>query len=110
MVNINTKAKPNWYLELNPLGQTPCLQHDDGRSLPDSLIIADYIDDIYPEPALSPLDPYERARQRLVVEMFGKVITQYFRIILKETDKTDDIEAAFNAIQDKLADDYFGGN
>jgi glutathione S-transferase len=38
---------------------------DDGRTITESTIIAEYLDDAYPEPPLMPKDPYWRARRRL---------------------------------------------
>ena len=52
------------YLKLNPNGVVPTLVHD-GRTLIESTIIIEYIDEVWPEPALSPPGPYERARMRI---------------------------------------------
>lgn len=52
------------YLTLNPNGVVPTLVHD-GRAITESTIIIEYIDDVWPEPALRPLDPYDRARMRI---------------------------------------------
>ncbi len=52
------------YLKLNPLGVVPTLVHD-GRPVIESNIICEYLDDAYPEPRLTPADPYRAARMRL---------------------------------------------
>jgi glutathione S-transferase len=52
------------YLKLNPNGVVPTLVHD-GRAVIESTLINEYIDEVWPEPALSPSDPYERARMRI---------------------------------------------
>ncbi|MDX1484883.1 MAG: glutathione S-transferase family protein [Alphaproteobacteria bacterium] len=52
------------YLKLNPGGVVPTLVHD-GRPVTESTLIIEYIDEVWPQPALSPADPYERARMRL---------------------------------------------
>jgi glutathione S-transferase len=52
------------YLALNPNGVVPALRLADGRSLYESSIICEYLDEIQPEPALRPADPYERAVMR----------------------------------------------
>src|SRR5277367_702768 len=54
------------YLKLNPLGRVPTLELDDGRTLPESEVICEYLEDLYPEPTLRPADPWERAQVRLV--------------------------------------------
>lgn len=52
------------YLAVNPNGVVPSLVHD-GRAVIESTLIIEYIDEVWPEPALSPADPFERARMRL---------------------------------------------
>lgn len=54
------------YLELNPIGRIPALVLDDGRVLPESEVICEYLEDAFPHPSLRPADPFERARVRLL--------------------------------------------
>ncbi len=54
------------YRRLNPTGKVPALQLDDGFVLPESTVIAEYLEDRFPEPALRPADPVARARMRLL--------------------------------------------
>jgi glutathione S-transferase len=54
------------YLQINPIGRVPTLVLDDGRALPESEVICEYLEDAYPEPCLRPADPFERARMRLL--------------------------------------------
>lgn len=51
------------YLKLNPKAQVPTLVHD-GEIIRESSIIADYLDDLYPEPPLKPTKLSEVARMR----------------------------------------------
>jgi len=44
----------------------PTLVLDDGRALPESEVICEYLEDAYPEPSLRPADPWDRARMRLL--------------------------------------------
>jgi glutathione S-transferase len=55
------------YLELNPNGVVPTLVHD-GRSLIESSIINEYLDDRFPAVALRPKDAFELAQMRLWVK------------------------------------------
>jgi glutathione S-transferase len=55
-----------YYLEINPIGRVPTLVLDDGRALPESEVICEYLEDAYPEPSLRPADPWARARVRLL--------------------------------------------
>ena len=52
------------YLKLNPNGVVPTLGHD-GHVVINSACINEYIDEVFPEPRLSPADPKGRARMRL---------------------------------------------
>jgi ganglioside-induced differentiation-associated protein 1 len=52
------------YLALNPKAVVPTLVHD-GRVLPESTVICEYVDDIFPSPPLKPGDPFALARMRL---------------------------------------------
>lgn len=54
------------YLKVNPIGRVPTLVLDDGRALPESEVICEYLEDAYPEPNLRPADPWGRARMRLL--------------------------------------------
>lgn len=58
------------YLQHNPQGLVPSLQLKDGRVLHQSLAICEYLEEAYPEPALLPADPEERAQ----VRAFSQVI------------------------------------
>lgn len=52
------------YLTLNPAGQTPALQLDDGSVLAEAVAIAEYLEELHPEPALIGRTPAERAQTR----------------------------------------------
>ena len=51
------------YLALNPQGLVPMLEVD-GTTVAQSLAIIEYLDEAYPEPALLPRSPIDRARVR----------------------------------------------
>jgi glutathione S-transferase len=52
------------YRALNPSGLVPTLEHD-GRVVFEANVIAEYLDDLWPNPRLVPADPWERIRMRL---------------------------------------------
>ena len=68
-VEIDLSNRPDWIYELNATGRVPVL--DDTFVLPESAVIMDYLEERYPEPALLPGDPSERARAHLLVFRFG---------------------------------------
>ncbi len=57
------------YLSINPIGRVPTLVLDDGRVLPESEVICEYLEDVHPSPALRPADPWMRARMRLLTRI-----------------------------------------
>ena len=54
------------YLEVNPIGRVPALELDDGRVLPESEVICEYLEDAFPSPSLRPKDPWALAQVRLL--------------------------------------------
>jgi len=51
------------YLAMNPNGVVPTLVHD-GRVLYESSVVAEYLDEVFPDPPLLPADPYDKAVMR----------------------------------------------
>lgn len=58
------------YRKLNPLGGVPTLVHE-GKFIPESFAIMEYLDEVFPLPALFPKDPYLKARVRQVCEVIN---------------------------------------
>ena len=63
---IHDRSGKGDYLKINPLGRVPTLELDDGRTLPESEVICEYLEDLYPTPTLRPSDPWELAQVRLI--------------------------------------------
>ncbi len=61
------------YLALNPNGVVPTLVHD-GVPIHESTLINEYLDEVFPEPALMPQDPVDRARARFWVKFEDDVL------------------------------------
>jgi glutathione S-transferase len=59
------------YLKLNPKAVVPTLVHG-GNVVRESSVIAEYIDDAFPDPPLRPVDPYNRSVMRLVMKAFDE--------------------------------------
>jgi maleylacetoacetate isomerase len=58
------------YKKLNAIGGVPTLVHQ-GKVIPDSYAIIEYLEEIVPTPALLPKDPYLRARIRQACEIIN---------------------------------------
>lgn len=64
---VDLGAKQNLspeYLQLNPAGLVPTLVVD-GQPVPESTVICELLDELYPNPSLRPDDPLQQAQMRL---------------------------------------------
>lgn len=97
------------YMAISPLGKIPALE-DDGFCLPESAVIAEYIEDRFPKDALLPDDLAKRAQARLVCRFVDlNVIPHLFDLIGQvrggdpDADKVEtiksDLEKGLNAIE-----------
>lgn len=68
------ETKTPEYLDMNPAGLVPTLEHEDGTVLTQSLAILEWLEQIYPTPALLPLDPEGCARVRSIAYMIASEI------------------------------------
>jgi glutathione S-transferase len=78
-VVIDLDDRPSWIYEKNPLGRVPVLE-EDTFVLPESAVINEYLEERYPEPALWPADPGERAFGRLLVFRFDELSRPYYAL------------------------------
>ncbi len=53
-----------WYLKINPYGVVPSLDHE-GRIITESCVILEYLEDVFPDVRLRPIDA--RARRNALV-------------------------------------------
>ena len=75
-INIHLKDQPDWFTtRINRYHQVPVAEVD-GKLIRESLIIFDYIDQVYGGgSSLWPTDPYLKAKARLIVNDFGNNFT-----------------------------------
>jgi len=57
------------YLAVNPMGRIPALALDDGSTLPESEVIVEFLEQVFPEPPLLPKNPQARAQARLIARV-----------------------------------------
>lgn len=114
-IYINLKEKPEWYAEFSPLLKVPALQlvaEKDQPSLIESLIIAEYVDEKYPENPLLPKDPVEKAQAKILVERFSPVAGAFMKVMLHGANG-DEIWPVLDIFEQELAKrgtSYFGGD
>ncbi len=68
------------FARLNPFRLTPVLVLEDGRTVYESTVVNEYLEEAYPNPPMLPRDPFERAR----VRMLEDTTDQYFYAALRD--------------------------
>lgn len=90
------------YLAINPNGVVPTVVHD-GQVVTDSSCIMEYLDEVFPNPPLSPDSALGRARMRAWLRYFEEVPTaaarvpsfqQVFLPVLRVVQNEDEFEAS----------------
>ncbi len=83
---INLQDKPAWFEALSPYSKVPVLQRG-GEVIYESAIINQYLEDVYPDPALMPADPGLRAMARIWIDYDNVKFTVAFYRVLLEQDR-----------------------
>jgi stringent starvation protein A len=78
-VEIDLGDRPAWIYEKNSTGRVPVLE-EDGWLLPESAVIMEYLEERYPEPALLPADPADRALPRLRIFRADELTSPYYAL------------------------------
>lgn len=76
-VNVRPNQEDDW-LARSPMGKVPCLETEDGF-LVETQVILDYLEEVAPQPALLPAEPFERAR----VRMLSRTIELYVELVAR---------------------------
>jgi len=76
---IDLADRPAWIYQKNPSGKVPILEDDDWI-LPESAVIAEYLEERFPDPPLQPADAAERALARLLVFRFDDFSDPYYAL------------------------------
>ncbi|NKB45706.1 MAG: hypothetical protein GKS03_15655 [Alphaproteobacteria bacterium] len=67
LTEVDLHNKPDWWKELSPHGKVPLVRHN-GEIVYESRIINEYLEEVFPEPALLPVDPMRRATARIWID------------------------------------------
>jgi glutathione S-transferase len=74
MIVPENKNEDPAFARLNPFRKTPVLVLEDGRTIYESTVINEYLEEVHPQPPMLPKDPYERARVRLLEDTFDQYV------------------------------------
>lgn len=114
-ININLTDKPEWLFEANPVGKVPALQLVDQPGAPfiyESMLIAEYLDEVHPQNKLYPSDPLKKVQEKLWIERFGSVASKFYAAYNDGVAQWNDIQNGFDAFEQELrarGTAYFGG-
>jgi glutathione S-transferase len=115
-VFINLADPPEWFLKKNPPGEVPVLEWIDSKTkevrlIPESLVVSDYLDELYPQNRLQPADPYAKAKQQVLVGRFGSVQSAFYEV-LGDDSKTgiENLNKSLAVYEGLLDDTFFGGS
>ena len=96
--NIDLANKPDWFLQISPLGKVPVLKID-GNILFESAVINEYLDEITP-PSMHPGDPLQKAVNRAWIEFGSELSNLSFRMVM--TDDEEVVDQSLQALRDKF--------
>lgn len=108
------------YKGINPEGLVPCIETDHGV-LSQSLAILEWLEETYPEPAILPVDPWQKAQARSLAYVISCDIhpvnnLRILKYLQNELQHSDDekiqwyqhwIEAGFSAFEAQLGNTQF---
>lgn len=88
LTEIDLANKPARFLAHSPYGKVPALVHD-GETLYESLIINEYLDEVFPEPPLMPAAPVLRARARIWNHYCDSYFTPDWYALIRTSDAAE---------------------
>ena len=101
LIEIDVYNKPDWFLEISPYGKVPVLVHE-GRTIYESAIINEYLEEKYPEVALMPEDYYERARARIWIDYCSNYYLPACTRLLRDHQDDDRQQQNLKIVGDRL--------
>lgn len=104
---VDLANKPDWFLELSPLGKVPVLRVGD-TTLFESSVIAEYLDEAF-EPTLHPADALQRAYHRAWGSYAGEIGgPAYMLMITSDEEKAREHAAKARTMLTRLEEQVTG--
>ncbi|EJF56550.1 hypothetical protein DICSQDRAFT_71278 [Dichomitus squalens LYAD-421 SS1] len=117
---IDLQNKPEWYApKVNPASKVPAIAYGGPQVPPDqpspesvklaeSLVLAEFIGDLFPESGILPKDPVKRAQARFFIEgVSSKFIPAYVSFIMKSEGSGEGLYSALEYLQSLLPPEGF---
>jgi glutathione S-transferase len=108
-VEIDLSDRPDWFYEKNSSGRVPVIEGD-GWILPESAVIMEFLEERYPEPALLPADPADRAAARLLIFRDSDLTSPYYALRREEEGARERYDEALGRFEALLGEQpYLSG-
>ena len=88
LTEIDFKNKPARFLEVSRYGKVPAIVHA-GNEVYESAIVNEYLDEVFPEPAMMPVDPGARAQARIWIDYCDGVFLDDVYAAIKNQDESE---------------------
>jgi glutathione S-transferase len=114
LVEIDLQNKPTWFNTVSVYGKVPALQHD-GHRIVESAIVNEYLEEVFPEPALLPKTPAARAAARIWIDYANTRFVPAWGAVLRGATEQEreagrrDLEAALEHIENAALGQLSGG-
>jgi glutathione S-transferase len=89
------------FSEFSPIGRIPVLQTD-AYTIPESEVIAEYLDDLYPDKAIVGRTPEERAEVRLISRIADIYLMNNIFMSLSQLDPANRVDAVLNLLMGQV--------
>lgn len=85
LTEIDLQNKPDWFGQISRYGKVPAIRHNDVEVY-ESVIINEYLEEVFPEPALLPKDPGDRAIARIWIDYANsRFVPAYSKLLRGDT-------------------------
>lgn len=84
VVDITKPRDPALLAKTRGVTALPVLERPDGRIIRESLVILQYLEDIFPEPRIQQRDPYRRAVENMLVRLEGDFATAGYVMVMNQ--------------------------
>jgi len=79
--HIDPEHKPQWFLDISPLGKVPVLRVNREHVIFESAVICELIEETAPGAPLHPADPLARAHDRAWIEVASDLLRRMFSMV-----------------------------
>lgn len=99
VINIDLVDKPEWLASKRAFTKVPALEIEENVSIYESLVVVEYLDEVYPQRPLLPKDPVKKAIDKIIVEASAPLHSLLFKMLRAPDSVNDDvIKSYFNAL------------